>query len=174
MLGRIVRPDLAARHHLKRDVLPVLRARAETLPSLQSVAYLKGYGIHRVTSAAPLSEPQLLAAVLLWIEARGDVPVPIDVAQQAASLAARILDYPEIVAEAKRRSQSSARKGKGKHYDPLAPDTRSAAIAAALKRKGSEDRDIVVADLASTLGVSESQARKILAQHGWAGRKKSS
>jgi hypothetical protein len=172
MLGRVMRPDLAARHHLKRDVLPVLSARAETLPSLGSVAYLQGYGIHRVTKAAPISEAQLLAALLLWIEARGDVPVPTEVAIQAGELAARILDYPEIIAEAKRRSQSSARKGKGRGYDPLVPNVRSDAIAAALRRRGSEDRDIVVNDLAATLGIQPSQARRILAEHGWPGREK--
>jgi hypothetical protein len=169
MIGQVINPAQSATSHLRRDVLPVLSSNGEALPDLTNVAWLDGYGL---VKHVPMSDAQYLGAILLWVISRGDIPVPAEVMHQAAELASRVLDYPKIIAEAKRSSQSNARKGKGKHYDPLVPNTRSAAIAAAIKRKGSEDRDIVVVDLASTLGIGAPQARRILAQHGWPGRDK--
>ena len=169
-LADAINPSESARIHLaslKRYLPDVAKGLDDTM---KSASVREVHGMLIVESSEYINEGTALALFLNWIIKSRPATVTANIANQMAGMAARVFDYPEIRKNAIAQFQSKKRLGRGRD-DRISPDDRGQAIKRALKRKGSEDRSIVVSDLASELDLKRSTVSKILAGEGWPGKK---
>jgi hypothetical protein len=170
MLAQVINPGEAARlllNDLKRD-LPSVAAILDDAIHSSRVRELLGEMLI-IESGVHFDSGTTLALLLNWIIDSKLAKIPVAISNQLSALAARVFDYPEIAAHALSSEMGRRRRGHGKD-DRMSPADRDQIISNALRRRGSEDRPIVVADLAKELDITPNRARRILSDNDWPGR----
>ena len=175
MLSEAANASAMARDFLRVDLAPLIGDRMQYVAEKLRIRIAPG-GEPFLPKGTPAKDDEFLAACLLWASNTGFVKLSPAVVSTIVKLAARVFDYPQIAKMGVSEANSQRRKGRPNRYnndDHEAPslNERQRVLVAAVKRRGTDDRDIVVGDVVSRLQVSRSQASRLLVSAGWPGSK---